>query len=91
MSATDEVTLVECPAGLFWSSNGELCVKTEYSYPDSRVQAYIVRTGEFFWGAAPQTVASQRASLVRPLDYEESVSRLAPVSWHPVPRSNSAA
>lgn len=43
------VTLAACPVGLFFSGN-TLCVKTEYANSDGRVVAYIVESGEFFWG-----------------------------------------
>lgn len=63
-----KTTLAECPIGLFRAQSGELCLKTEYGGNDGRIDAYIVSSGEMFWGAAPQTVASQRAELVTPLE-----------------------
>jgi hypothetical protein len=62
------VTLDECPIGLFLSADGELCLKTEYGDNNGRVDAYIVSSGEMFWGAAPQTVQSQRAEMVTPVE-----------------------
>lgn len=41
------IALKDCPVGLFLSLNGELCLKTEYGD-----DAYIVSTGEKFWGGA---------------------------------------
>lgn len=61
-----EVSLEECPIGLFMYL-GELCLKTEYGNNEGRIDAYIVRSGEFFWGDPPQTIASQRATLVKPV------------------------
>ena len=61
------VTLAECPIGLFVYGD-TLCLKTEYGNNQGRIDAYIVVSGEFFWGDAPQTIATQRASLVAPLD-----------------------
>lgn len=67
-------TLAECPIGLFiaqggeLADSGELCLKTEYGNNDGRIDAYIVSTGEFFWGTAPQTIASQRAQIVTPVE-----------------------
>lgn len=63
-----QVTLAECPIGLFKSDSGELCLKTEYGNNEGRIDAYIVSSGEFFWGAAPQTIASQRAQMVTPVE-----------------------
>ena len=62
-----EVTLAQCPIGLFMCS-GELCLKTEHGNNEGRVDAYIVSSGEFFWGHAPQSIANQRQTLVRPID-----------------------
>ena len=64
------VSLVECPIGLFFYEHEHgrvLCLKTEYGNNKGRIDAYIVASGEFFWGAAPQTIASQRAQMVRPV------------------------
>lgn len=65
---SDKVTLAECPIGLFISESGNLCLKTEYGNNGGRIDAYIVESGEMFWGAAPQTIASQRAELVTPVE-----------------------
>ena len=61
-------TLAECPIGLFVSESGELCLKTEYGNNDGRIDAYIVSSGEMFWGSPPQTIASQRAQFVTPVE-----------------------
>lgn len=65
---TNIVTLEDCPIGLFTSASGELCLKTEYGSNEGRIDAYIVSSGEFFWGSAPQTIPNQRAQPVRPVD-----------------------
>lgn len=62
------VPLAECPVGLFLAADGELCLKTEYGDNNGRIDAYIVSSGEMFWGAQPQTVESQRAQLVTPVE-----------------------
>lgn len=68
---TDPITpLVECPIGLFISESGEICLKTEYANSQGRIDAYIVSSGEFFWGDPPQTIASQRLQRVKPFDLE---------------------
>ena len=64
---TVKVALAACPVGLFVSAAGALCLKTEYGSNDGRIDAYIVSSGEFFWGNRPQTVASQRRQMVRPV------------------------
>ena len=60
------VALADCPIGLFLC-NGELCLKTEYGDNDGRIDAYIVSSGEFFWGEA-KTKADQRKVLVTPVE-----------------------
>lgn len=59
--------LVDCPTGLFLHGD-TLCLKTEYGNNEGRIDAYIVSTGEFYWGDAPQTIANQRKQLVTPCD-----------------------
>ena len=60
-------TLAACPIGLFLASSGELCLKTEYGNNEGRIDAYIVSTGEFFWGEHPQTIENQRKQIVMPV------------------------
>jgi hypothetical protein len=62
--------LSRCPIGLFVFGD-ELCLKTEYGTNDGRIDAYIVSTGEFFWGDPPQTIASLREQMVRPVTDDE--------------------
>ena len=71
--AREAVALEDCPIGLFISRYGSLCLKTEYGDNNGRIDAYIVSSGELFWGDPPQTVASQRASMVTPVDYAAEI------------------
>lgn len=65
--ASKGVSLAACPVGLFWYGE-TLCLKTEYRGDDGRrIEAYIVESGEFFWGDNPQTIESQRAQIVMPI------------------------
>jgi hypothetical protein len=70
VETAEPVTLAECPIGLFMYRD-ELCLKTEYGNNEGRIDAYIVSSGEFFWGDAPQTIASQRKQLVRPVALQQ--------------------
>ena len=81
-----KVTLAECPIGLFMSDDGKLCLKTEYGSNDGRIDAYIVSSGELFWGAHPQTVGNQRMQLVTPV--ENVTLHKRPVAFR-VPTGNS--
>jgi hypothetical protein len=72
-----ELTLAECPPGLFLTSDCGLCFKSEYGDNNGRIDAYIVSSGEFFWGAAPQTIDSQRRQIVRPVDLTTLQQELA--------------
>lgn len=64
--------LANAPVGLFLYGPGVLCLKTEYGNNEGRIDAYIVSSGEFFWGDAPQTIESQRRQLVTPVEVIES-------------------
>lgn len=72
----ETVTLAECPIGLFWCQD-QLCLKTEYGNNEGRIDAYIVSSGEFFWGEDPQTIANQRRQLVTPVDTDAAIRALA--------------
>ncbi|GEP12142.1 hypothetical protein [Methylobacterium gnaphalii] len=63
----DPMSLEVCPIGPFLSDNGTLCLKTDYENNEGWINAYIVSSGEFFWGEQPKSVSRQRASRVRPV------------------------
>ncbi|HRH14636.1 MAG TPA: hypothetical protein PK225_09780 [Azonexus sp.] len=70
------VRLDDCPIGLFRAANGELCVMTEYATqtPGGPIQrdAYIVSSGEYFWGGAKST--DQRRDVpVTPVDVDDAL------------------
>lgn len=69
MSSNVMLALADCPIGLFRSESGELCVKTEYGTIGGRIDAYIVSSGEFFWGGAKRP-NDQRQVLVQPVDLD---------------------
>lgn len=62
----EPLSLAQCPVGLFRFGD-MLVLKTEYGNNEGRIDAYIVETGEFFWGDPPQTIKSQRAQIVYPV------------------------
>ena len=74
------VTLADCPIGLF-HYDGELCLKTEYGSNEGRIDAYIVSSGEFFWGGT-NTPAAQRKVMVEPVS-EIAVSPAPHVNVEP--------
>lgn len=59
-------TLEDCPIGMFMSEYWNLCVKTEYGNNEGRIDAYVVSTGEFYWGGA-KTPEDQRKIYVMPI------------------------
>ena len=65
------VTLAACPIGLFVSKCGTLALKTEYGSNEGRIDAYIISSGEFFWGKHPQTIENQRKQRVHPVAISE--------------------
>lgn len=68
--ADDLVRLDECPVGLFWHGD-TLAMKSEYGDNEGRLDCYIVSSGEYFCGPSPQTIANQRACMVRPVTEAE--------------------
>jgi hypothetical protein len=60
------VRLADCPTGLFMFGD-TLGFKSEYGNNEGRIDAFIVSSGEFFWGPNPQTIAAQRERMVRPV------------------------
>lgn len=77
---SERVSLANCPVGLFVSGAGELCLKTEYGNNAGRVDAYVVSSGEMFWGEHPQTIANQQNQLVMPATVEDAPT---PPQWQP--------
>lgn len=71
------VRLDECPVGLVWWGD-TLVLKTEYGTNEGRIDAYIVSSGEMFWGPPPQTIESQRVCMVIPVDTDFVEKVLAP-------------
>lgn len=61
-------SLADCPKGLFVDAQEGLCLKTGYGSSEGRIDAYVVSTGEFFWGDKPQTIDSQRKQTVTPVE-----------------------
>lgn len=61
-----ECTLAECPIGLFLY-DGAICLKIEYGDNEGRIDAYIVDSGEFFWGGAKDR-SDQRKVMVIPIE-----------------------
>ena len=59
-------TLADCPVGMFMSEWNTLCMKTEYGNNEGRIDAYIVESGEFFWGGTSKP-EDQRGVYVMPL------------------------
>lgn len=75
----NEVTLNECPEGLFWFE-GILGFKSEYCTQPGhgaplQCDAYVVASGEYFWGGA-KSVEERGSLVVRPLHYETAVTSL---------------
>jgi hypothetical protein len=86
----ESVSLAACPIGLFWSNSGELCLKTEYGNNEGRIDAYIVSSGEFFWGDPPQTIGNQRRQSVRPVCWQALSAALTSMSPPPAQQGSSS-
>mgnify|MGYP001590466193 CR=1 FL=1 len=59
-------TLSECPPGLF-IFNGSIGFKSEYSTPEGSPDAYVVSSGEYFWGGTADRKARD-ALTVTPIE-----------------------
>ncbi len=64
------ITLAACPPGLFITDDNAMGFKSEYGTNEGRIDAFCLESGEFFWGKPPQSIASQRATLVLPIEIE---------------------
>ncbi|HWL04529.1 MAG TPA: hypothetical protein VNQ99_06270 [Xanthobacteraceae bacterium] len=80
----EPTTLLDCPVGLFINQYGGLCLKTEYGNNEGRIDAYIVSSGEFFWGEQPQTIANQRKQIVTPVDALTAAPPPPAQGWQPI-------
>lgn len=69
-------TLARAPVGLLMTDDGSLIVKTEYRTENGAIQAFIVESGEMFWGDQPQTVESQLKTRVRGVIVEKADSKI---------------
>lgn len=71
-------TLESAPVGLLQTTDGVLILKTEYSDENGAIDAYIVESGEFFWGDHPQTPESQRNQTVHAWTVAAALKEAAP-------------
>lgn len=76
---TRRCKLENCPPGLFWFG-GSLCFRSEYSTmttvnPAPQPDAYVVASGEYFWGGATTSVARSEL-MVQPIHYETAVAAI---------------
>lgn len=69
----DKVTLDDLPCGtLFAFGDDCIVVKGEYRCDNGLIEAFIIDSGEQFWGGA-KTAKEQNELLVQPLEIEEVV------------------
>lgn len=45
-----KTTLEKLPSGSLFIYNGTICLKSEYISDEGAIEAYIVGSGEMFWG-----------------------------------------
>lgn len=64
--AGEPCTLADCPPGLFrWE--GTLCFKSEYHSKPGQPDAYVVVSGEYFWGGTSGNLDARNALIVTPI------------------------
>lgn len=64
-----EVTLEELEKGSLFKFGNSICMKTEYVTQSGTIEAYIVGSGEFFWGGTSD-VKERRKLKVRKVTIE---------------------
>lgn len=69
---TSLVSLEELPAGSLFYYNNTLCLKTEYKSVGGAIEAFIVGSGEMFWGPT-KDAQSQRKLMVSPVSQSLSI------------------
>ena len=75
----DKVPLYKLPVGsLFAHGDDCIAMKSEYMSNNGLIEAYILGSGELFWGGA-KTVEEQRYIMVQPLDIVEAGEDAVPV------------
>ena len=67
----DMVTLGELPPGTIFAFGDDcIAVKSEYRCNNGLIEAFIIESGELFWGGV-HTTEEQNALMVQPLEIEE--------------------
>jgi hypothetical protein len=74
---TSLVSLEELPAGSLFYYNNTLCLKTEYKSEGGAIEAFIVGSGEMFWGGT-KDAASQRKLMISPVSNPGAVAQSTP-------------
>lgn len=87
----DKVPLYKLPVGsLFAHGDDCIAMKSEYMSSNGLIEAYILGSGEIFWGGA-KTVEEHRYIMVQPLDIVEAGKDAVPVvhgEWLPTNDEN---
>ena len=65
-------TLANCPPGLFMSPDGYMGLKTEYANERGGSEAYVVASGEYWWGGE-HTHETREKQLVWPCEVRANV------------------
>lgn len=77
----DKVPLYKLPVGsLFAHGDDCIAMKSEYMSENGLIEAYILGSGEIFWGGA-KTVEEHRYIMVQPLDIVEAGKDAVPVEY----------
>lgn len=71
-------SLDQCPSGLFLF-DGTLCFKSEYRRANGSVEAYVVDSGEAFWGGTRSADACDALQVIPVYLADTSVLRFSPI------------
>lgn len=67
-----KVRLIDLAPGTLFEFNGAIALKTEYRSDSGAVEAYIVGSGEMFWGGV-SSADKQIELMVEPIELEELI------------------
>jgi hypothetical protein len=63
---SEEVSLNDLPAGSLFQYGGTIALKSEYRTRNDAIEAFIVGSGEMFWGGT-DTASEQGELMVKPI------------------------
>lgn len=76
----DEIKLKDLPKGSLFLDGETLCLKTEYRTTAGAIEAYIVGSGEFYWGGVSRPEAQLNLTVTQ-VDHQFLTPLKTSVEW----------